>query len=634
MCGIAGFIGPAPASTIRRMLAEIAQRGPDDDGLYTDDRVTLGHKRLSIIDLSAAGRQPMANARADVRLIYNGEIYNFTALRRELAQRYMFRTATDSEVILAAYDVWGRDTFLDHLDGMFAFALWDARDATLLLARDRLGIKPLYWARVASGIAFASEVRALLRHPDVPARLDLARLPEYLMLRYVHSPATALAGVEKLAPGHVLVAKDSDVRIRRYWSADFTTRLHDADAAAAAIRESIHEAVRTHLVADVPVGIMLSGGLDSSVIAACAAEHGADLKTFSIGFAGEADSELPAAAALAERLGSTHREITVAPAHVALLPEIVFANDEPVAGPSSIAYSLALAEARKHAKVILFGHGADEILSGYEQLRLLRLRRRLARIPGASLAARAAAHAAASLFPGDAAFRRLARFVDAGDEAASYFLLTAVSGPDEVRALLQSPGVVDMPAPIAKAFSAERDPETAAIRFEQAGWLPDDILHRVDRMTMAHSLEGRVPFLDRAVVECANGIAPDLKLRGGEEKFILRAAFRSLLPPEILRRRKQRFNIPIDRFFGPAYDRMLGALFTGDHQLTRHVFDRRALAELLRFHERVSYRWILSRQKLAAQFYARQLWTITVYMLWALTVVERRDPAELASGWS
>lgn len=633
MCGIAGFSGAAAPRVLAGMLHAIAHRGPDDDGVHADGRMNLGHKRLSIIDLSAAGRQPMANARGDVWLALNGEIYNFAALRTELADRYPFRTATDSETILAAYEAYGRQAFLEHLEGMFAFALWDGRDGTLLLARDRLGIKPLYWARVPGGVAFASEVRALVRHPDVPMRPDLARLPGYLMLRSVHNPATALAGVEKLAPGHVLLVRGADVQPRRYWRADFTPRHTNREAAAAELKRTVSAAVQSHLVADVPVAVMLSGGLDSSIIALCAAEQGAHLNTFSVGFAGEEDSELPAAAAWARHLGATHREITVAPVHIGLLPEIVFANDEPVAGPSSVAYFQALAEARKHAKVILFGHGADEILSGYEQLKILRLRRRLFRLPGVQLAAGLAARAVSALFPDDAAFRRLARFVEAGDERAAYFLLTAVSGPDEVRDLLVAAGEPDMPEPLVDAFAIEGDAETAAVRFEQGGWLPDDILHRVDRMTMAHSLEGRVPFLDRAVVECANAIPNSLKLRDGDEKRVLRDAFRATLPVEILRRRKQRFNIPIDRFFGPAYDRMLRGLFTGDHALTRHVFDRRALLALLEFRRRPSYRFILSRNKLAAQFYARQLWAVAVYMLWVLTVVEKHDPAELARRW-
>jgi len=567
------------------MMACLIHRGPDDHGVHAKDGINLGHRRLSIINLSAAGRQPMSDPSGQVWVATNGEIYNFHALREALRGRYPFRTAGDTEAILAAYLVFGPDRFLDHLDGMFAFALWDARDASLILARDRMGIKPLYWARIPSGVAFASELRALIRHPDVPARLDLSRLPDYLMFRSVHAPSTALAGVSKLRPGHALTIRGGALTERRYWAPAYEPRLTEPRQALEAVRASVEAAVERHLVADVPVALMLSGGLDSGILAVCASRSASRLQCITVAFEGEPDNEDREAAWLARELGIPHRRVGIAPADISLLPQIVMQNDEPVAGPSSIAYWLALREARQHAKVILFGHGADELFGGYEQWKALRAARALHRLPPARQAARGLARLLCAAFPSDAAFRRLAAFLDAGDAQKAYLLLISVTAPAELPGLLRNGlGAPDgyRSSELADAFALEREPDAAMLRLEQGGWLADDLLHRVDRMTMVHSLEGRVPFLDRAVVECANAIPSALKLRRGTEKYILREAFRAALPARLARRRKQRFNTPIHRFFGPAYDRLLRRLFSLDHPLLREVFDRQRLLALLR----------------------------------------------------
>lgn len=633
MCGIAGFTGPRNDKALNGMLAVMVNRGPDDGGIHVTPCVSLGHSRLSIIDLSRSARQPMTDVTGRVHLTFNGEIYNFQTLRRMLAPRYAFSSSSDSESIIAAYLAFGREQFLEHLDGMFAFALWDDLDGSLFLARDRLGIKPLYWCEIPGGIAFASELRSLIRHPEVSIRPNLEALPEYLLLRSVHNPGTALKGVHKLPPGHCLLVKDGCVRESRYWEPDFTPGDMNAPQAARSLRCHLENACATHMVADVPVAVFLSGGLDSSILATLASKVTDRLQTFSIGFSGRLDNEFAFASKLASELGTRHRELTVTPGHIKMLPRVVYDNDEPVAGPSSIAYALALAEAKKYCKVILFGHGADELLAGYEQLKLMRLTKLLRSIPLVPDTLAILARGASAFFPDDDAFARLYQFVQASDLAEAYLLLVSVASPSEARKSLLGCVEPAIPSALQTAFAEESDPETAILRFEQGGWLPDDILHRVDRMTMAHSIEGRVPYLDRNVVECANALPNRYKLKRGVEKYILRKAFSDILPPEIFKRRKKRFNTPIHTFFGVDYERLVQRLFSSDHQLTRHIFDKRKLMHLLEFRQTVSYRWLLRGNTLAAQYFSRQIWSIVVYMLWFMTVVERQDPEEVGEQW-
>jgi asparagine synthase (glutamine-hydrolysing) len=455
-----------------------------------------------------------------------------------------------------------------------------------------------------------------------------------MVFRYFHNPDTVLRQVKKLQPGTALYLRQNVLTHKRYWAEDMSPRYDNEEDARQHLGQAIKNAVSTHVVADVPVAIMLSGGIDSSIIALCAAQCGVPIKTFTIGFKGQPDNEFVQAKRFADSLGLENIPIIVEPGNLDLLPQIVYFNDEPVAGPSSLAYYCALKEARKYATVILFGHGADEIVSGYEQLKILRKAHAMYRFPGMRMAARGIAHILKTAFPQDAAFARLKGFINAKTPLEEYFLLTAVCSPSEVQAMLSS-GTDHMMSldPLDEVFNKYQDQETASIVFEQGGWLPDDILHRVDRMTMAHSLEGRVPFLDTAVVECAHGINNMLKLKGKQEKYILRQAFKNELPEHILTRRKQRFNTPIHHFFGKEYEQMVYELFTQNNTLTNDIFDKKGLLKLLEFRNKPSYRFFLRHNKLAGQFYARQIWNVAVYMLWHMTVVEKKDPIALGKQW-
>lgn len=635
MCGIAGFSGSMEGRTIERMLHAMAHRGPDDCGIFRSPCMTLGHKRLAIIDLSPVGRQPMSDPEGVLKLVFNGEIYNYQSLRRELENRYPFQTRTDTETILAAYRVFGREAFLSRLEGMFALALYTSDDNTLLLARDPMGIKPLYWAAIPGGIAFASELRSLLKHPHVSREPAPEVLSEYLLQRYVHNPRTAVKEVFKLTPGTRLLYQNGKISQSHFYTPSFSIRYayKDKEEACQELGERLQEAVKRHLVADVPVGLMLSAGIDSSVMALAAAKTENNLKTFTIGFMGASDNEFGPARRMAERLNADHTEIILAPVHLDMLPLVAFENDEPVAGPSSLAYHLALAEARKSCKVVLFGHGADELFSGYEQVKILKSYKLLKRVPLAALFARAVAGLIGGLFPQDGAFQRLNRFLNAADDCTAYHLLMAVSSPEETSGLLWSRDKAPIPESLKEAFLLERDLEIASIRYEQGGWLSDDILHRVDRMTMAHAIEGRVPYLDPKVVEFANSLCPSLKFRSMQGKYILRRAFEKELPPEVTNRRKRRFNTPVDHFFGPAFNRMAHRLFTTKHLLTRHLFDPEGLAALLDYRNQPSFRLLLRHNKLAAQYFARQIWTIVTYMFWFFTVMEGIAPSEVAERW-
>jgi len=602
MCGIAGILrAPGPrvdARDLKAMAAALAHRGPDDEGFHVDGPLGLAHRRLSILDLSAAGHQPMSNEDGTVWLVYNGQLYDFAPQRAWLEARgHLFRSHTDTEVIVHLYEEKGAD-LLDGVDGMFAFALWDARRRRLLLARDRLGIKPLYYVEAGGTLAFASELRALLALPWLPREVDSLALVQYLYQSSVPGDACALEGFRKLQPGELLVAEDGAVRRRRYWQLPLASEQPPAafDDAATEFRTRLDAAVRAHLVADVPVGTFLSGGLDSSAVtlAARAAVTG-PLHTFSVRFEGRAFDEGPVAAEVAKALGTVHHELRLGDEAASELPGVLRHSDEPFAVSSSLALHHLARFAREHVKVVLTGDGADEVLAGYPW------RHEPERGPGAGprtflrgvgLSLARSARGARGGTPGVASQlgARLGRMLRHPDER--YAEIVSAFTPEELSDLLV-PDRLELArrawssGPIVRAYREEDggDEVNRRLRVDLRTTLVDEMLAKVDRMTMASGLEARVPFLDRSLVEWAFRQPGRHKIRGGKGKLLLRRALSGSLP-RVAARSKHGFDVPLGAWLRTTLRQLLLDALSPEAVRRRGLFRPEAVQRLLDAHLR------------------------------------------------
>lgn len=566
MCGIVGYAA-APqtrvpsASVGEAMNAAILHRGPDDGGLYRDDAVMLGMRRLAIIDLGG-GHQPMLRDDGCLVLVFNGEIYNYRRLRKELeGQGHQFLTDSDSEVILAAYEAWG-ERAVERLEGMFAFALWDRRRQQLLLARDRLGKKPLFVWDGPSGIGFASELKSLLPLPGFERRIDPSVLPGYFAFGYVPSPRSIFQGVRKLPAGHYAVYRQGRLEETCYWRLETQPGFKGTEAEAEVeLHERLDAAVADRLVADVPFGAFLSGGLDSSVVVALMAQRMSQpVKTFSIGFKEARYSELSDARRVANHLGTDHHELVVEPEATALVDKLVWHLDEPFADSSALPTFLVSELARPHVKMILSGDGGDESFAGYDRyLRFLALER-LGPLRGA---AALGARAVGSFWPGPFG-QRLRRVGQRLGESFpdSYLSGVALSRPEQMRALLGAAGEEAYRSLHPLFPIGDRRPMIDRIVAADIGsYLLDDILVKLDRMTMAASIEGRAPLLDHRVVEFAVRLPAHLRVRHGRGKYLLRQVARRWLPTDILDKPKQGFAIPLPEWFRGRLGEMAADVF-------------------------------------------------------------------------
>lgn len=565
MCGIAGTYhlgsGPPAGDRMATALDRLAHRGPDDRGLYRAGRALLGHCRLSIIDTSAAGHQPFTDEGGRYTMAFNGEVFNFPELRAGLeAQGHRFRSRTDTEVVLRLYTLMG-GSFLQELNGFFALAIHDAEDDTLLVARDRFGVKPLLWTEHGGTLHFASELRAL-QALGAPGALDPASLRQYFTYHYIPAPDSILQGVHKLEPGELLRVGPGGVQRERWYDlVGAAARTPLPPDPAARLRELLDDAVRCRLVSDVPVGTFLSGGLDSSIVSALARRHKPDLCTFSIGYADDPYFDESAhAEAVARHIGSDHHTFRLTRDDLAAAyPDFLQAIDEPFADSSALPSFLLCRATRRHVTVALSGDGADEVFGGY---RKHQAELRLAR-PGALEKAVVALGPLWRVLPRSRngalpdAVRKLDRFARAarGTAAQRWLSLAAFDTDGDADALLPQPAT---PHPLA-AREHHMARGTALLPGLQGHLLadvhtvlPNDMLHKVDLTSMAHALEVRTPFLDRRVVELAFALPVALKLRRGTGKALLREAFGALLPAGITERRKQGFEVPLrDLFLGP-----------------------------------------------------------------------------------
>ena len=620
MCGIAGILGQPDRETLGRMVGALTHRGPDDEGFWLDAEIGLGMRRLSIIDL-AGGRQPMGNEEGDLHVVFNGEIYNHRDLRRELeAQGHRFRTRSDTEALLHGYETWGQQV-VERLRGMFAFALWDAPRKTLLLARDRLGKKPLYYWYHQGRFLFASEIKALLQHPAVSRGLDWEALHHFLAFGYTPADRSIFASIAKLPPAHIATLRHGALAVHQYWSLppgpSTTGPSVPPEEAAARVRHELREAVRLRLESDVPLGVFLSGGIDSSAVVACMREVTSQrIATFSVGFAPEVSSfdERPYARRVAQRFDTDHHEELLEPKVVDTLPAIVRHFDEPFADSSAIpTFAVAQATAR-HVKVALSGIGGDEAFAGYPRYLGLRLSQHYTRLPRwirsplATWTPRIIPDSDVSRNLGDWA----RRFVQGADVPLPdrYIGWTRFFSDADLRQLatpaLQAWWRADPAARQRVAFASlgPGDPVDGAVRVDLATYLSDDLLVMADRMSMAHSLELRAPFCDHRVVEASLGIPASIKLPGLRLKGLLKRAFADVLPREVLSRRKQGFMIPLGRWLRTDLRDIMEDLLAPERIEVRGLFAPGAVDRLMREH--------LS----AARSHSDRLWTLMMAELW------------------
>ena len=633
MCGIAGIVRFNPRDVVeearlKRMRDVLRHRGPDGEGLWIDGPVGLAHRRLAIVDV-AGGLQPMAGEDDRVWITYNGEIYNHAALRPGLeAKGHRYQTRSDTETIVHLYEEEA-DRCVESLQGMFAFALWDRREQRLLLARDRLGIKPLYYSVTDRELLFASEIKAILAvTPERPA-LNHTALPELLATRYLAGDETFFQGIRKLPPGHVLTwSLASGPQRRRYWS--LPTETDDSPARfeqrAEDLRGRLEATVRSHLMSDVPLGLFLSGGLDSSGLAALMAPMASDrIQTFSVGFDDAASNELPFARLAARAVGAQHHEVVLSPDDFfGSLPRLIWHEDEPIAFPSSIALNFVSQLARPHVKVVLTGEGADELFLGYNWYRLTAWNEQLGRRYRAWTppALRHGVRHAVSALP-----RQLRRYasrsflaLDPGVRAVCYENFSVFS--ETWRRSLLDRQLVEATDPYREQLRCfDEHPGSTLDRMSHADLQTYlvELLMKQDQMSMAASIESRVPFLDHELVEHVVKTPAQFKIRGLTTKAILREALRDRVPREILQRRKLGFPVPFGRWARERFAPLVRDTILGPRALARGMFAREPLERLV------------SEHAAGTANHADRLWVLLNLEIWQRIFLDGEDPATVGS---
>jgi asparagine synthase (glutamine-hydrolysing) len=627
VCGIAGrfnyrSLRPVDEAVVRSMADLLAHRGPDGEGVYARGDIGLAHRRLAIVDLTSAGSQPMkwAEPGTDLWISFNGEIYNFPELRLELEARgHRFRSRTDTEVILAAWREYGVEC-LQRLRGMFAFALWDGQSRSLLIARDRIGKKPLHYTVDSDGIAFASEPKAFLADPAFVPEVDHHAIAEYLALQSVPSPLSAFKGVSKLPPAHYLLIERGSLTVERYWRLHFTPkRALPEEEASTELLAALRDAVKTREISDVPIGAFLSGGIDSATVVALMAEGAGRVKTFSIGFEEQEYDELRFARLVAERYATDHHEFVVRPSAVDILPQLVWHYNEPYADPSAIPTWYVSQLTRRHVTVALNGDGGDENFAGYDRylpnergaaFRLLPpALRRLLR----SAVPRRSGTPHQSALPG-----RVRDWLEARDTTweerhalnSMQFrpaLLNDLCTPEFLRS--------GHPAAAERLVSAARQSDAstrleAMLDVDQTHYLPDTLLVKVDIASMAHSLEARSPLLDHRLMEFSARLPADLKMRQRTQKYLLKQCMRPFLPSEILDRPKKGFSVPLKRWLRGELKEMLSDLLLSVNFSNRGYFNIPVVRQLVAEH--------LS----GARDWQDQLWNLLMLELWHRTYID------------
>ena len=607
MCGICGYVGTdLDSHVLQKMVDILGHRGPDDSGYWQDSAAALGHTRLSIIDLTEAASQPMITDDGRYVIVFNGEIYNYRELRQELEQiGGSFQSTSDTEVILIGYRKWGRE-ILHRLRGMFSFAIWDAQRQHLILARDRIGIKPLFYAPLANALVFASEIKAMLMHPKLTREMNPTAVNSYLTLGYIPGPDTIFKGVQALMPGCWLEWENGTLKTYQYWSPEFTSEpLADSEKDLVEQLDLwLNDAVRSHLVADVPVGVFLSGGVDSSLIAAIAQRHSPEpLRTYTIGFAGGGD-ERYFSRAVAAHIHSEHRERLVTPDLVEQLPRLLWHLEQPLFDNSILPTFLVSQFAKEEVKVVLSGDGADEPFAGYDWTRFALALPNLPRLwspSGWQWAYQTGLGGLFKRFLYDAGHGENSRYLRRMTVSES--LVNWLCTREFFQLLEEDPSqqYLDRVLHMAPVFDSRDRFLYADLRV----YLPEDVLFKVDRMSMANGLEVRVPFLDHHLVEWVLRLPFSMRFRRAHGKYLLRKLAARYLPPVILKPRKQGFTVPMGRWLHGDLGAVVEELFSSKTFKQRGIIRPQAALALLAMHRSKRYEL------------GHRIWSLVILEMWA-----------------
>jgi asparagine synthase (glutamine-hydrolysing) len=626
MCGITGFINSdgrtANRGIIEKMNAAITHRGPDDDGFYIQQNVAIAMRRLSIIDL-AGGQQPMHNEAGDKWIVFNGEIYNYQQIRRGLEERgHKFYTNSDTEAIVHLYDEYGADC-VDHLRGMFAFAIWDESDQSLFIARDRVGKKPLLYSHRPNGdLIFGSEFTAMLEHPDITRTVDLEAIDSYMSFLCIPAPQTAFKEIRKLEPGHWMRWKAGKIETKRYWLPNFANKIKISETEA--IEETtriLRESTKLRMISEVPLGAFLSGGVDSSAVVALMAQESTEpVKTFSIGFEEQDFSELKYARKVAEHVGAEYHEFIVRPNALEVLPTLVEHYGEPYADSSAIPTYYVAKETRKHVTVALNGDGGDESFAGYERYMAMELAELYTKIPLRKLFIEGPINMLPTSEIKKTRIRDIQRFFTSANEpkAERYFRWMSTFKPALKRELYT--------AEFAEAVAGQKTSAVfdqwfdrakglgildSTLLTDQMTYLPNDLLVKVDIATMANSLEARSPFLDHKLIEFAASLPENLKMNKLRTKSLLKKVAAKLVPPEVIYRRKMGFGVPVGNWFRNEMKDYVRGVLLSEKALGRGIVKPEMIRRYVDEHTSGKFD------------HAFQIWTLLMLELWYQRFIDR-----------
>jgi len=631
MCGICGFYGLNDKELLKRMSHIMTYRGPDDNGFFIDNNIGIANQRLSIIDLKT-GHQPIHNEDESIWITFNGEIYNFKELRAVLEKKgHRFYSNSDTEVIVHAYEEYG-NSCVNHFNGMFAFAIWDSNKKQLFLARDRLGIKPLYYIFFDEKFLFASEIKSLLQYEVTSREINYNSLNNFFTFRYVPGEKTILKGINRLLPGHILIYKNKQIKISKYWDLDFCPTNEKIDYYVNNLRSLIKDSVKKRLIADVPLGIFLSGGIDSTAILSYANEFSdKQVKTFNLSFCDWPDNELKHAKLASNFFNTDNDEIIVKPDIIKKLPEVIWHMDEPVADPTAILNYVLAEKASKSVKVILTGEGADEIFAGYEQYKIMNLAKTYNKIVPKFV--QKSLIQGLKILPKETFFMKLSNYLSSiNNTPKSYVELLSIFDKSEKEFLYSEDltrkiGSLDSDLKsVSCYFKNSYDMLNKMLLSDIKTWLPNNMLIKLDMMSMAHSIEARVPFLDHRIVEFSSKIPTKLKLKGLNEKFVLKKSMTKKIPKEILIRKKQRFFVPLDFWFKNNLSYITDNLCL-ESEFLRKNFNKKFILKLLDYQKNSSHKTILKHNQLLRLYYPRQIWSLLTIAMWHKIYIEN-DPTK------
>ena len=615
MCGIVGF-NWQDEKLLSKMMAAVKHRGPDESGCYLDERVSLGHQRLKVIDL-LTGRQPIHNEDGSIQIVFNGEIYNYLELKASLLQKgHRFYTNSDTEVIVHAYEEYDTGC-VNHLEGIFAFAIWDLNQKRLFLARDRLGIKPLYYYIKGNRFVFASEMKAILEYEGVSRNVNLTALNEFFTYRYVPSERTLMENIYKLMPGHILLLKDGKIQTSKYWDLVEDITDEPEEYYVEKLRELLRKSVKQRLMTEVPLGVYLSGGLDSTCVVALMSELTDHIKTFSVGFGSEGKDELEYARFVSRYFGTEHHEFNVGEKDLNLLPEMVWHMDEPIGDAATLPTYVLSRFAKKEVTVVLAGEGGDELFAGYDNYKIMMVGHNLSKLLPSFLNHRLFP-VIGSYFPESSNVRRALNLLAARSEAEQYLSVLSLFNEDELRKL----GDFKLDSNLNNYFPDDAKLLNKLLYFGIKTWLPNDFFIKADKMTMAHAVEERVPILDHNIAEFAFTIPTRLKLKGLTGKYIFRKAMAGLVPDQIINRRKYGFNVPADYWLRHSLRDTLAQLL---HESKHNYYNQEYISNLLdRFQK--------SRGSYNMNFLnAQKLWSILIFEIWHRLFIENQKASIMRS---